>query len=59
LLLPKSNFKKNTEVNADSIEKAGLCMVGIQRSHRVALLNFLKNNNLLSNIAVSESFSNE
>ena len=59
LLLPKGNFKKHTEVNADSIEKAGLCMVGIQRSHRVALLNFLKNNNLLSNIAVSVNFSNQ
>lgn len=40
----------------DKIEKAGLCMLGQHRSHRVALCNFLRNNNLLDTVALKTNF---
>ena len=57
MLLSESGYKNYTTLKIDSIEKAGLCMVGAERSHRVALLNYLKNNNLLDRIAVSANFA--
>jgi len=57
-LLSESNYENNTQLNVDHIEKAGLCMVGAQRSHRVAILNFFKNNELLNHIAISANFTN-
>ena len=44
-------------LNVEKIEKQGLCMVGRQRSHRVALINFFKNKNLLDKVALSVNFS--
>lgn len=40
-------------LNSDKIVKPGLCMAGAKRSHRVGLINFLKSNKLLDNVAVS------
>jgi hypothetical protein len=42
--------------NFDNIEKAGLCMIGAKRSHRVAICNYLKNNNLLDKVALQTNF---
>lgn len=44
-------------IDTDLIEKAGLCMMGVKRSHRVALCNFLKNNNLLDKVALQTNFN--
>jgi len=44
------------ELTFDKIEKSGICMMGKQRSHRVALCNFLKNNQLLSTVALKTNF---
>jgi hypothetical protein len=54
--LLQSPNKANMLLEVEKIEKAGLCMVGMTRSHRIALFNFLKNNNLLGNVAVSANF---
>lgn len=59
LFLLQSDYKNPTALAVDQIEKPGLCMVGNQRSHRVAILNFFKNNNLLDRIAVSANFKNK
>jgi hypothetical protein len=44
------------DLAVDKIEKSGICMMGQQRSHRVALCNFLKNNQLLSKVALKTNF---
>lgn len=56
-LLSENGYEQKTLLNAERIEKPGLCMVGAQRSHRVALLNFFKNNNLSNSIAISANFA--
>jgi hypothetical protein len=43
-------------IEIDKIQKAGLCMIGHKRSHRVALVNFFKKHSLLDKIAVSANF---
>ena len=50
------NLQIDCNLNFDEIEKQGLCMMGIKRSHRLALANFIKNNNLLENIALQTNF---
>lgn len=44
------------DLAVDKIEKAGISMMGRERSHRVALCNFLKNNQLLSKVALKTNF---
>lgn len=51
-----SNLGPAPELAVDKIEKSGICMMGQQRSHRVALCNFLKNNQLLSKVALKTNF---
>ena len=51
------NIDGTALLNVGKIEKQGLCMVGQQRSHRVALINFFKNKNLLDKVALSVKFS--
>lgn len=46
----------NTDCNFDQIEKAGLSMMGQQRSHRVALCNFFVDSSLLTKIALTTHF---
>lgn len=58
MVLSELGYKTDTDLNIKHIEKSGLCMVGAQRSHRVATLNFFKNHNLLDYIAVSAKFAN-
>jgi hypothetical protein len=57
MLLSESPYKPDSALDIERIEKSGLCMVGAQRSHRVALLNFFKNNNLLDKIAIGPGFA--
>jgi len=54
--LLSTDFNKDFEFVVESIEKPGLCMMGHQRSHRVALSNFLKNQNLLPMVALKTNF---
>lgn len=56
LLFPQS-YKVMQSLSFNEIEKAGICMMRQQRSHRVAFYNFLLENNLLSKIAVSQHFN--
>jgi len=50
------NYTDNTNFDFNKIEKAGLCMLGAERSHRVGLCNFIKDTNLLPNIALQTNF---
>lgn len=50
-------INNNDGFNFDKVEKAGLSMMGLQRSHRVALCNFLKDKQLLSNVALNTNFN--
>ena len=50
------NTKSLATINLNDIEKAGLCMMGKHRSHRVALCNFLVNSKLLDNVALQTNF---
>ena len=59
MLLSESLYDPNTSLEIDRIEKAGLCMTGAGRSHRIALLNYFKNNSLLDNIAVAPGFASK
>ena len=52
-----SQVADNVALNENKIQKQGLCMMGQQRSHRVAFLNFLKNKNLLDKVALSVKFT--
>ena len=54
-----NDYANTTDFNFDKIEKAGLCMLGAERSHRVALSNFIKDNNLLPNIALQTNFNKQ
>lgn len=56
-ILLGTNYSHTTLVDIDQIEKQSLCLMGQQRSHRVALYNFLKNNNLLDQVALTTNFS--
>lgn len=58
ILLSETDYDDRDDLDAHCIERAALCLVGKQRSHRVALLNFLKNNQLLNHVAVSANFAN-
>lgn len=55
-LLLSDQFKLDTCCDFDQIEKAGLSMMGKQRSHRVALCNFFEDSQLLNNIAIVTHF---
>lgn len=55
-VLLSNTIDTNFNFNFNLVEKAGLCMLGKKRSHRLALCNFLKNNNLLSNVALKTNF---
>lgn len=55
-VLLSNQFEKKLPFDFDKIEKAGLSMMGRQRSHRVALCNFINNNNLLEHIALRTNF---
>ena len=55
-LLPES-CDDLPEIKFDQIEKAGICMMNISRSHRVAFWNFVLDNDLLDKIAVSQNFN--
>jgi len=57
LFLSETSYATDTNLDIDKIEKSGLCMARLQRAHRVAILNFFKNNNLLDYIAVSAKFA--
>lgn len=46
----------STNLSLDQINKAGLCMMGVRRSHRVALCNFLSKNSLLDVVALKTNF---
>jgi hypothetical protein len=60
-LLSKALLTDSIDVDLDidtgRIEKAGLCMMGAKRSHRIAVCNFLKNNNLLDKVALQTNFN--
>jgi hypothetical protein len=45
------------DLRIDQIEKQAICMMNHQRSHRVALYNFILDNKLLDKIAVSQHFN--
>jgi hypothetical protein len=51
-----TNYLHTTLIESEQIEKQSLCLLGQQRSHRVALYNFLKNNNLLDKVALTTNF---
>ena len=52
------NYKAGEKtIDAEEIKKQGLCMMNKQRSHRVFLYNFIKDQNLLTKIATSQRFS--
>ena len=55
-MLLGTNYSHSTLVDSNQIEKQSLCLLGQQRSHRVALYNFIKNNNLLDNVALATNF---
>lgn len=54
--LLSDKFKTSDDFEFDSIEKSGICMMGSQRSHRIALCNFLINNQLLPYVALKTNF---
>lgn len=59
LLSPRllsNNFIIDTQFDFHKIEKAGLSMMGKQRSHRVALCNFFVDSQLLDKIALTTNF---
>jgi hypothetical protein len=56
-VLLSNNIDTNIDFNFDEIIKPGLSMMGQQRSHRIALCNFLNKNNLLSKIALKTNFT--
>lgn len=56
-ILISESYKKEDEISFDEIEKAAICMMAKQRSHRVAFYNFLIENELLNKIAVSQHFN--
>lgn len=49
--------QSTVDLAIDKIEKQGICMMNKQRSHRVALWNFLQDNHLIDKIAVSQHFN--
>ena len=55
-ILLSDNFELQDDVEFDSIEKPGICMMGQRRSHRVALCSFFKRENLLANVALQTNF---
>lgn len=55
-LLLSDHLGPRPNLDLDEIEKSGICMIGTKRSHRVALCNFLKNNQLVSKIALKTNF---
>lgn len=54
--LLSDEFSTSNDFNFNNIEKSGMCMMGIQRSHRVAICNFLTNNQLLPHVALKANF---
>lgn len=50
-----THYAHTTLMDVEQIEKQSLCLLGKQRSHRVALYNFLKNN-LHDKVALATNF---
>jgi len=48
-----SDLVEDLPVNTQEIKYAGLSMMGVSRSHRYSLYNYLNTNNLLDNVKVS------
>lgn len=55
--LLNEKFKAFEPISVDQIEKSAVCMMGQERSHRVAIYNFLIDHSLLDKIAVSQHFN--
>jgi hypothetical protein len=55
-LLLSNNFVLEDDCRIDQIEKAAMSMIGRQRSHRVALCNFIADSNLLNQVALQTNF---
>lgn len=55
-ILSTKPLNMSTDLSLADIEKPGLAMMGTQRSHRVALCNFIKNNQLLPMVELSTNF---
>lgn len=55
-LLLGTSYTHSNQVEHELIEKQALCLLGAQRSHRVALYNFLTNNKLTDNVALAINF---
>jgi hypothetical protein len=54
--LLSNNFVLDSDCRIDQIEKAAISMMGQQRSHRVALCNFIADSNLLDQVALQTNF---
>lgn len=55
-LLLSNNFVLDNDCRIDLVEKAAISMMGKQRSHRVALCNFIDDSQLLNQIALTTNF---
>lgn len=58
LLYPPVKDTPVPNIDFNKITKPALCMMGACRSHRVALYNFLMNDNLDTKVAVAQHFNN-
>lgn len=54
--LLSNNFVLDNDCRINQIEKAAISMMGKQRSHRVALCNFIDGSNLLNQVALQTNF---
>jgi hypothetical protein len=54
--LLSNNFVLDNDCRIDQIEKSAISMMGQQRSHRVALCNFIADSNLLDQVALQTNF---
>jgi len=52
-LLGNYNNNVNKLINSNNIQYSGLCMMGQSRSHRNAMYNFINNESLINNVALS------
>jgi hypothetical protein len=55
-LLLSNNFALTGQCNIDQVIKGGILMMGKQRSHRVAMCNFIVDSQLLDHVAMSTNF---
>jgi hypothetical protein len=56
-MLLNEQYAPIKEISLDKIEKAAVCMMSRQRSHRVAFYNFLLDHDLFEKVAVSQHFN--